>query len=213
MLLPLSADTLAKQAADTLRRYILSRDLREGAELPSERDLSESLSVSRNIVREALTMLMVECMIIKKPGCGIFVSAFDRRMAMARVRTNIAAIGYSLSELAEARYAIELGAASLMAKHITANKIQHHLGGVREDIEFHEVLLHSTHNLVIVDFLPMLIEYFRLMVLTSPLVCRTMPCVSSPNILPLLRPCVSAMPPWCVRHSLRIFRLCDWREI
>lgn len=199
MLLPLSAATLAKQATDTLRRYILSRDLREGAELPSERDLSESLSVSRNIVREALTMLMVEGMIIKKPGCGIFVSAFDRRMAMARVRTNIAAIGYSLSELAEARYAIE---GRRLAHGKTYHRQQNTASpcGVREDIEFHEVLLHSTHNLVIVDFLPMLIEYFRLMVLTSPLVCRTMPCVS-------------AMPPWCVRHSLRIFRLCDWREI
>jgi GntR family transcriptional repressor for pyruvate dehydrogenase complex len=182
MLLPLSPATLAKQATDTLRRYILSQDLREGAELPSERDLSESLSVSRNIVREALTTLMAEGMIIKKPGRGIFVSVFDRHMAMARVSTNIAAIGYSLSELGEARYAIELGAASLMSKHITddelmlleeintrlAEKIQHHFGGVREDIEFHEVLLRSTHNLVIVDFLPVLIEHFRLMVLTNP---------------------------------------------
>ena len=65
MLLPLSPATLAKQATDTLRRYILSQDLREGAELPSERDLSESLSVSRNIVREALTTLMAEGLIIK----------------------------------------------------------------------------------------------------------------------------------------------------
>ena len=58
ILRPLSRDTLTKQAADTLRRFILSEGLKVGDALPSERELSDILSVSRNIVREALTVLV-----------------------------------------------------------------------------------------------------------------------------------------------------------
>lgn len=77
MLKPLSRETLTQQATDTLRRFILTEGLKVGDQLPSERDLSESLSVSRNIVREALSVLVAQGLIEKKAGRGIFVRAYD----------------------------------------------------------------------------------------------------------------------------------------
>ena len=78
MLKPLARDTLTKQATETLRRFIVTEDLQPGAVFPSERELSESLAVSRNIVREALSVLVAEGLIEKQPGRGIFITAFDR---------------------------------------------------------------------------------------------------------------------------------------
>jgi DNA-binding FadR family transcriptional regulator len=60
LLKAVSRDTLTRQAADTLKRFILSEDLASGTKLPSERELSEALAVSRNIVREALSGLAAE---------------------------------------------------------------------------------------------------------------------------------------------------------
>ena len=51
---PLERETLAEQAVRSLKRHILAERLPAGARLPSERELSESLCVSRNVVREAL---------------------------------------------------------------------------------------------------------------------------------------------------------------
>lgn len=45
------------QVADQLRIAILARDLRPGAPLPSERELTETFAVGRIIVRAALRSL------------------------------------------------------------------------------------------------------------------------------------------------------------
>lgn len=182
MLKPLSRDTLTKQATDTLRRFILIEDLPAGAQLPSERELSDILSVSRNIVREALSVLVAEGLIVKKAGRGIFVTDFDRSVVAPQVAVTVDYDGRNLKELAEARAAVELGAVDLMARRIRdeqiqqleainqsmANNMRKNRSTVREDIEFHNVLLQSTHNAVLTELLPLFIEYFRIMVLHRP---------------------------------------------
>jgi len=85
MLKPLARDTLTKQATDTLRGFILAEGMKAGDALPSERELSDTLSVSRNIVREALTVLVSEGLIIKKPDSGIFVTDFDPTIVSPRL--------------------------------------------------------------------------------------------------------------------------------
>ena len=79
MLKAVSRDTLTSQTAITLKRYILIEDLPVGTKLPSERELSEILVVSRNIVREALSALVAEKVVVKHTGKGTFVADFDRQ--------------------------------------------------------------------------------------------------------------------------------------
>ncbi len=186
ILRPLSRDTLTKQAADTLRRFILSEGLKAGDVLPSERELSEILTVSRNIVREALTILVAEGLILKRPGSGIFVTDFDPATITPQIAVSIDYDVHHRHALSEARAAVELGAVELIVSRITAEqldqlervnqelalKIQQSRSTIRNDIDFHTILFQATHNQVLVDLIPLLVEYFRLSVAHSPTIIR-----------------------------------------
>jgi GntR family transcriptional repressor for pyruvate dehydrogenase complex len=182
MLEPLSRGTLTSQATDTIRRFILSEELPAGSQLPSERELSESLSVSRNIVREALSMLVAEGLIVKQPGRGIFVTDFDRDAVAPQIAVSVDYNGRNSAALSEARAAIELGAAGLIVRRISEEQIQrldelnrtleenlrNRRSTIKEDVAFHKVLLESTQNQVLIGMIPLLIEHFRLTVLHQP---------------------------------------------
>ncbi len=186
---PLSRDTLTKQATATLRRFVLTDDLGPGDQLPSERELSESLSVSRNIVREALSVLVAEGLIVKRPGRGIFVTDFDRNLVLPESDGSFDSNGHSPATLQEARAAVELGAIALIAKRITAVELEEleainasleanlRMGHatIRDDIAFHKLLLQSTHNPVLIEMIPLLVEYFRLAVFYQPSVIHHNP--------------------------------------
>ena len=182
MLKPLSRDTLTQQAAHTLRRFIINQNLQTGMKLPSERELSESLAISRNVVREALSYLVAEGLIEKQAGRGIFVRDFDAATVPPSESPNVNSEGWNPVDVSEARMVIELGAAHLMAERITAEQLQEleRLNSrmaenlrdgrsiIKEDIEFHKVLLQSTHNAVLIELFPLLVEYFRLAVVHEP---------------------------------------------
>lgn len=57
MYTPVSKQSLSEVVFDQIRDQIVSKELKAGDELPSERVLSEMLQVSRNAVREALKRL------------------------------------------------------------------------------------------------------------------------------------------------------------
>jgi GntR family transcriptional repressor for pyruvate dehydrogenase complex len=179
---PLSRDTLTKQATETLRRFILTEDLKPGEQLPSERELSESLSVSRNIVREALSVLVAEGLIVKQPGRGIFVTEFDRESVAPQIAVSVDYNGRSPAALSEARAAVELGAITLIAKRVTdeeldrldainrsfEDNLRQRRSTIKDDIEFHKLLLAATRNPVLIELVPLLLEYFRLAVMYRP---------------------------------------------
>ena len=179
---PLSRDTLTKQATATLRRFILTEQMKPGDQLPSERELSESLSVSRNIVREALSVLVAEGLIVKQPGRGIFVTDFDREQVAPQIAVSVDYNGRSLAALSEARAAVELGAIGLIARRISAEdldrldainrsleaNLRHRRSTIKDDIEFHKLLLQSTRNPVLIELVPLLVEHFRLAVMYQP---------------------------------------------
>lgn len=182
MLEPLARDTLTKQATETLRRFILTEDLKAGGQLPSERELSESLSVSRNIVREALSVLVAEGLIVKQPGRGIFVTDFDRDQVAPQIAVSVDYNGRSLAALSEARAAVELGAITLIAKRISDQELaqleqinrsleenlHRHHPTIKDDVEFHKLLMLSTRNPVLIELIPLLVEHFRLSVMNRP---------------------------------------------
>jgi DNA-binding FadR family transcriptional regulator len=62
--------TAAHDAAERLRRQILQGELKPGASLPGERELSERLGVSRLTLRAALTELQAQGLIEKVHGAG-----------------------------------------------------------------------------------------------------------------------------------------------
>lgn len=62
------------QLAELIRERIQSGELKPGDQLPSERDLSEQVAISRMTVRQAVAYLVREGTLVVKPGVGTFVA-------------------------------------------------------------------------------------------------------------------------------------------
>jgi len=175
VLKPVSRDTLTRQAAITLKKFIIVENLVAGTQLPSERELSETLAVSRNIVREALSSLVAEGVVVKFAGKGTFVSDFDREGALTNLPLIIGKDEPSAQDLREARAALEIGSVGLIVQRITDNEIQDLIAileiyeqkhaedksTIKEDIDFHVALLKATKNTVITDMTPIITDVFR----------------------------------------------------
>lgn len=66
----------AERVADAIRGEVAAARLRAGARLP-EQALGDSLQVSRNTVREALSQLVAERVLVRIPNRGVFVAQPD----------------------------------------------------------------------------------------------------------------------------------------
>ena len=189
MLGPVSRDTLTRQVKDAIKRFILQDGLELGARLPSERELSESLSVSRNIVREALSVLAAEGVIEKHVGRGTFVGNFDREQVATSLPLHINEHGVPVQAFREARAALEIGAVGLIVERISDEEIdilkhildeceqKYHDGKstIKEDIDFHLALLNATRNKIIQNMAPLVMDAFRQTLLEAPSAMRSNP--------------------------------------
>jgi DNA-binding FadR family transcriptional regulator len=88
-----------------------------GMRLPTERELSEQLAVSRNAVRNALAVLEVEGRIVRVAGSGTYV-AEDKSKAV-QLETSVSLVT-SPAQVMEARLAIEPQLAHLVVTNGTA---------------------------------------------------------------------------------------------
>ncbi|MFR9803978.1 GntR family transcriptional regulator [Pseudonocardia sp. RS010] len=66
----------AERVADAVRNEVVEGRLRPGGRLP-EQALSHALGVSRNTVREALSQLAAERVLVREPNRGVFVAVPD----------------------------------------------------------------------------------------------------------------------------------------
>ena len=64
---------LSMQVADIIRDRIKNGDLESGQRLKSIRDMAAEFSVGRQVIVSAFDILTREGVLIKKPGCGVFV--------------------------------------------------------------------------------------------------------------------------------------------
>ena len=62
------------QLVELLREQIQSGDLKPGDRLPSERELSEQVGISRMTVRQAVAFLSQDGTLVVRPGVGTFVA-------------------------------------------------------------------------------------------------------------------------------------------
>ena len=116
---PLYKDSLRDRAAEVIRRHMAEASLLPGATLPTERDLSKGLAVSRTVVREALAILEAEGLVERKPSSGYFVGT-----AAPDLHLNSGAeIHRLLNETAEVRLSFELGAAYLIVPRLTLENV------------------------------------------------------------------------------------------
>jgi len=72
-ILPLKREKISDKVVQVIQNYIIRNDLKRGARLPSERELSETLNVGTRSIREALRNLEARGVVRIEQGKGAFV--------------------------------------------------------------------------------------------------------------------------------------------
>jgi GntR family transcriptional repressor for pyruvate dehydrogenase complex len=171
----MSRDSLAQRVANAIKAFIVAQNLQPGSQLPSERQLSEAFAVSRNIVREGLSALVAEGIVIKRPGSGAYLREFDRELLGTDGGRVLDEQDARYSAVREARAAVEIGAIGLICNRITDEEI-HQLERTvialerkldrgepyfKDDLRFHLILLRAARNELLLQWTPMVEEVMR----------------------------------------------------
>jgi DNA-binding FadR family transcriptional regulator len=148
------------QLANQFEQQILTGELAAGELLPSERELSARLNVSRSVVREALGRLASLGLVRSVHGSGTRVEPAGTRQVTVGYRRLLSRPDLRLDDLSAVRLPLETAIAAAAAAHRTAEhlgrleKTQKVLGNprraleahVRADLEFHAILAEATGN-------------------------------------------------------------------
>lgn len=178
---PLTRGTLADQVYQVIVRYILRTGAEVGSRLPSERRFSETLEVSRTVVREAFDRLVAEGYVEKRVGAGVVLVQRPHSLELTS-GLEIDDTHATLQDLYRARIALEVGAVEWVVPGLTASdieklsaivdemhsRIQEGLSILKEDREFHSTLIRACSNSVIIQLAAIIDEYFDRMRVYRP---------------------------------------------
>ena len=161
---------LSLRVTEILKRYILLEPLETGARLPAERRLAETLNGSRTVLREALSQLIADGILVRATPRILTVGAFDRLRAAAELAplNDYNIVDQNLIEL---RVIIEAGAIEVIARRADEHDLREIERWViegerlvagsaemmgRVDRRFHTALLRAAHNDAVTAFLPLI---------------------------------------------------------
>lgn len=149
---------LSERVADALSGEIRAGRLRPGDKLPTEPELAEQFSVSRTVVREAVSRLKSVGLVESRQGSGVYVLeasipplSFDASYAVSKE---------AVIQMVEVRRALEGEVAGLAAQRRTAADVEAIReaivtldravasggDGVMEDVAFHRAIAHAAGN-------------------------------------------------------------------
>jgi len=152
---------IADQVFEQIQDLIYRGQLKAGEQLLPERELAESLNVSRNSVREAINKLIERKLIENRQGMGTFVRKPEPGQ-QDNPLTTVLGDDISAQELLEFRLGLECNAAVLAARKATSedivqlNTIMDEMRrmvkegsmGHEEDVRFHMAIAYATKNRV-----------------------------------------------------------------
>jgi GntR family transcriptional regulator, transcriptional repressor for pyruvate dehydrogenase complex len=160
---------LSDQVADALSTEIRKGRFAVGNKLPSEAALALQFSVSRTVVREAVSRLKSIGLVESRQGSGVFIKDpgflplnFDARLAVSK---------QAVIQMVEVRRALEAEVAALAAKRRTAadiKRIRQSIvaldkavdaggDGVEQDVNYHRAIADAAKN----QFLISTLDYLR----------------------------------------------------
>ncbi len=160
-----AVEHLPSKVAAYITREIAVGNFRPGEQLPTEHQLADSLGVSRNVVREAVSQLRADGIIRARQGVGAFVQEPERRLAIRLDSEALKAEG-SMERLFELRGILETEAAGLAATRRSTESLQkieqaldrmrgeerREEGSIEADLEFHREIARATGNDYIYTF-------------------------------------------------------------
>jgi len=166
----------SQQLADKIQQQIEQSQLPDGELFMTEAEIASTFAASRTVVREAVGRLRTIGLLEGRQKKGLIVRRPDPVKLFASSLTSYS--NHDAAELAQLRYAIEVGAIELAVKNATDEQVQQlsHLAdqiklaaGSRSsrktetklDIQFHSLLLEMTGSKLIADMQRVLVDFFR----------------------------------------------------
>jgi len=158
---PVSQATLVDTVVERIREAIETNHMAPGAKLPSEADLSASLKVSRNVLREAVNRLESIGLLNVRRGAGMFVgdrNSFAHVIQLCRTAMQITP--KDMLHFAEFRATLECFAARRAAELATPEDVKElselceemdsdglpRAEAIRVDFDFHRKLMSIANN-------------------------------------------------------------------
>jgi len=156
----LKRETLSVKIIEEIENLIKNGELKQGEPLPSERELSAMLGVSRPPVREAMQALRSLGIIDTNPGGGSYLRS-DIKFISEHFKTKSLLTKYSVEELIEARLVIESSTVDFATKRATEAdlenihrallEVNNFVGDteseyIEKDFNFHKAIAQASHN-------------------------------------------------------------------
>lgn len=172
---PVDTSSLVDKVELRLIRFFLDNQLQPGDAIPKELDLSQSLGVSRTVIREALLRLRMVGLIQSRKKRGTILSNPDLLSLLHKTLYPTMMDQKTLRDVFEMRLVLEIGMADLIfnrvtkkdiadLEHITKNepdKSSDYLFDVPHEIAFHGKLYEITGNETLKGFQQMLLPIFQ----------------------------------------------------
>jgi GntR family transcriptional repressor for pyruvate dehydrogenase complex len=157
---PVRSTRIYTEIVRQIKSLIAQGKLKSGDRLPPERDLAESLMVSRASVREALRALESRGLVEIRAGEGAFVRDVSVEALVEPLALGILPHREAVGELFEARRLLEPAIAALAARRATdedmvrmerildeqGHEVSEGRTGLAQDAAFHAALARGAHN-------------------------------------------------------------------
>lgn len=169
-----SSPGLTDQLTVALRDRIRGGAWSRGSRIPTEVELVEQLGVSRTVLREAVSRLRAEGLLVARQGAGVFVATED---VIRSLRFDGARIGSlrSVLQVVELRRAVEAETAASAALRATPRQLRAidqalrsiaaaeaaGRDGVVEDMAFHRAIAAATGNPYFAELFDFLEQFQR----------------------------------------------------
>ncbi len=146
-----------------IRKSIESGSIEPGKRLPTEQELGEAYGVSRPVIREAVSILKSDGLVISQQGRGHFVNpqgasvfrlepSFEDKEDLADLFHFLMSVEVAATEQAATRRtSSDLDAIRQQLDGLEV-AIRENRNGVEEDIKFHRAILQATHNAYFICF-------------------------------------------------------------
>ena len=161
---PIKPKRISDQVFEQLKELIFKGQLKPGDQLMTERELAQSMGVSRPTVREALNKLVAMGLLEHRQGQGTFVNSPADDADKNPLAAVINGHDVSLQDLLEVRLGLECNAVALAARRATEEDLQELIKslaqmieeiksgkeglGSNADLSFHMAIAYATRNLV-----------------------------------------------------------------
>jgi GntR family transcriptional repressor for pyruvate dehydrogenase complex len=175
--LKVAPEKLSNSVVRQIEQLILRGILRPGERLPSERDLSEKMGVSRPSLRDAIADLAERGLLVSRAGSGVFVaevlgSAFSPALTQLFSTHDEAVFDYisfrrDIEGLAAERAAVYGSEtdlkliATIFGKMEQAHQKRDPSDEAELDAEFHMAIIEASHNVIMLHMLRSMFELLR----------------------------------------------------